>query len=385
MRNITLIMLGVVLIGPPPAWAQASASLVPSVSFGTIYDDNLFAKAKGDAGTMTLVRPALEANYESPMLTVSSLFSFDMQRSNFPALSTLDARRHANFDVKRRATDRMTLALGVRYDRTETPGDLNLDTAILGERKTAERWELVPSLAYRTTPRTTIDTSYSGMTEKLVDDIRGMLHVARAGVTHRASARDDVAIGYLGRRFVDATDTHTSNAVLLGWARELASSTRFTLRAGPRLSFDRGLAAEIVAGFSRNTNRLRIATDYWHGETIILGIRGPVAVDSATAKLVWPVTPRTEIGFHTGVTDSTTLAEQNVRVYRGLLLGAWTPGGGAYTFSASYGAELQRGLIRRSLYIDDQVIRQTLRLNVTIAPRLSRTFRPTGEPPVARP
>ncbi len=124
--------------------------------------------------------------------------------------------------------------------------------------------------------------------------------------------------------------------------------------------------------------------DYWHGETLILGIHGPVAVDTASARLVWPVTQRTEFGLHTGVTDSTTLEDQNIRVYRAILLGAWTPHGGPYTLSASYGAEFQRGLIRRSLFIDDQVTRQTFRVNLTIAPRLSRTFRPTGEPPVVR-
>jgi hypothetical protein len=96
------------------------------------------------------------------------------------------------------------------------------------------------------------------------------------------------------------------------------------------------------------------------------------------------VTLRSEVGLHTGITDSTTLADQNVRVYRAIMTGAWTPNGGPYTFSASYGAEFQRGLIRRSLFIDDQVMRQTMRVNVTIAPRLSRTFRPTGEPPVIR-
>jgi hypothetical protein len=156
------------------------------------------------------------------------------------------------------------------------------------------------------------------------------------------------------------------------------------LQAGPRLSADRGLQPEILAGFSRNMNRLRVSADYWHGETIILGIHGPVAVDNATIKWIWPVTLRSEIGLHTGITDSTTLADQNVRVYRAIMTGAWTPNGGPYTFSASYGAEFQRGLIRRSLFIDDQVMRQTMRVNVTIAPRLSRTFRPTGETPVIR-
>jgi hypothetical protein len=97
------------------------------------------------------------------------------------------------------------------------------------------------------------------------------------------------------------------------------------------------------------------------------------------------VTQRTEIGFHSGLTDSTTLDDHNVRVYRGILLGAWTPHGGPYTVSASYGAEFQRGIIRRNLFLDDQVMRQTFQVTLTIAPRLSRTFRPTGAPPALGP
>jgi hypothetical protein len=381
---VLLAVLAAELAVAPRAWAQRSATLVPSLSIGTIYDDNLFARANGDAGTMTLLRPSLEGNYESPTLTVLSFFSFDMQRSNHSALSTLDARRHANFDIYQRATPSTTLGFGLRYDRTETPGELNIDTGILGERRVAERWEFVPSIAYRVRPRTTITASYTGTTESLIDDVSGVLHVGRAGVTRRVSTRDDFTVSYLGRQFVDALETHTSHAVLAGWTRELAYATRLTLQAGPRQSSSGGLAAEVLTGLTRATPRLRLAVDYWHGETIILGIHGPVAVDTASARLVWPVTPRTEIGFHSGITDSTTLEDHNVRVYRAIFLGAWTPHGGPYTVSASYGAEFQHGLIRRSLFIDDDVMRQTIRVNLTIAPRLSRNFRPTGEPPAGR-
>ena len=156
MRKLILIIIALELVTAQRAWTQTSTSFVPSLSFGTIYDDNLFAKTNGNAGTMTLLRPALEANYEGPRLTVSSLLSFDVQHSNFAELSTLDARRHADVDLKHRATEALTLDFGLRYDRSETPGELNLDTGVLGERVIAERLELVPSLAYRATTRTTL-------------------------------------------------------------------------------------------------------------------------------------------------------------------------------------------------------------------------------------
>jgi len=385
MRYLLVIMMAAGLLTARTAQAQTETSLVPSVSFGSTYDDNLFARTTGDAGVMTHLRPALEANYESPRTTASSLFSFDVQHSNFPALSTLDARRHGNIDIKRRATQALTVAFGVRYDRTETPGELNLDSGgILGERRVADRWEAVPSMTYRTSTRTMIAASYNGMTETLVGDVRSNLHVARGGVVHQASPHDELTVGYLGRHFIDVFDTRTSHAVLGGWTRALDYATRFTLQAGPRVSVDRGLDAEIVAGLARATNRSRIGVDYWHGETVILGIRGPVKVDTAAAKLMRSVAPRAEIGVNTGITNSTTLLNQNVQVLQAGVVGNWTPHGGAYTFSASYGAEWQHGILINAVFFNDRVVRHTLRMNVTIAPRLSRKFRPTGEPPVVR-
>src|SRR5438105_10403492 len=68
MKKIILLALAAVLAAAPRASAQSNATLVPSVSIGTTRDDNLFATEKGEAGTMTVIRPGLEANYESPTL-----------------------------------------------------------------------------------------------------------------------------------------------------------------------------------------------------------------------------------------------------------------------------------------------------------------------------
>lgn len=364
---------------------QTNATFVPSLSLSSVYDDNLFAKVSGDAGVMTLLRPSFEGLYESPTVTLSSLYSFDMQRSNFSALSSFDARRHGLFDVSGRVTPATTLGFGARYDRTDTPGELNLDTGVLGERHVAERWELIPSLIYHARPRTTITASYNGTTESVVDGVRGTLQTLRAGVTRETSPRDEITVSFLGRHFVDRLQTQTSEAVLLGWSREVAYMTRLTLQGGPRRSTYSGMNAEIVANLTRSTNRVRMGLDYWHGETIILGFLGPVEVDSGTAKIVWPLTQHLEIGTHLGATDSTTLSDGTVRVYRLVALGAWTPRGGSATITVSYGADFQHGVIRGSQFLDDQVMRHTFRVNLTVAPRLSRHRQSTGEPPVAHP
>ena len=144
------------------------------------------------------------------------------------------------------------------------------------------------------------------------------------------------------RLFIDPFDRQASNVVLLGWTRNIAYQTRFSIQGGPRYSTYEGLRPELNAGLTRATNRLRLAFDYWHGETIILGIRGPVAIDNGTARFVVSMSPRTELGTHFGVSDSTTLDGENARVYRATLVGAWTPRGGPYTIAASYAADSSR-------------------------------------------
>jgi hypothetical protein len=382
-RVVLAIVVGLAVA--PTVRAQSHATIVPSVSMSTVYDDNIFARKDGDAGVMTRLRPAFEGNYESPTVTLLSLYAFDMQRSNFSALNSLDARRHGSFEIRHRTRPPTTLALGLQYDRTDTPGELNLDSGILGDRRQAERWEVVPSILHRIRPRTAFSGSYRWTTESLDQDTRGTLHVARTGVTRQTSTRDEVVVSYLGRLFVDVFERRTSHAALLGWNRDLALGTRLTLQGGPRFSSYRSVTPEIVAGVTRSTNRVRIGLDYWHGETIVLGIPGPVAVDSGTARLIFPISQRVELGTHVSVSDNSTIGGEDVRVYRGTFVASWTPRGGPYTFAGSYGADFQQGVIRRTFLSEDRVLRHTFRLNVTIAPRLSRSFRPTGERPEAVP
>ena len=71
--------------------AQAQMEFIPSLSLFTVYDDNIFARIDGTAGQMLQLRPSFEGSYESPTVRLLGLYSFDMQRSNFSALNTLDA------------------------------------------------------------------------------------------------------------------------------------------------------------------------------------------------------------------------------------------------------------------------------------------------------
>ena len=85
------------------ASAQARMELVPSVSFSTAYDDNIFTVQEGSGDAMMLVTPAFEAFYESPNTSLRGLFNFDMQRA--VGYSTLNARCEASRDDQHRLSN----------------------------------------------------------------------------------------------------------------------------------------------------------------------------------------------------------------------------------------------------------------------------------------
>ena len=375
-RCLTAAAAAALLLSPAGVRAQTRQTVIPSVSIGAVYDDNLFADVEGSAGQMLQVRPSLEISRESPRLTFLSLYSFDMLRSNHSSLNTLDARRHAFVDTKLRATPMTTLGIAARYDRSETPGELELDTGILGPRQTAERWQVAPNVARRLGPRTVLSGGYDWTREHEIDTPSGTLHQGRVAVSREWTERTDIVGSYLGRYFDDTFESYTSHAILGGFTREVAPGTQLSFYAGPRVtSYRSGLKPEVSTSFLRATPRVNLALDYWHGETIILGIPGPVAVDSGTARLTWPIGPRWEFGTHGGITDVDTIDGRRARVYRSTLIGSWTTRG-MYTVAASYGLDYQQGDIRRQL---DEVLRHVFRVSFTVAPRLSHSILPPDE------
>jgi hypothetical protein len=311
---------------------------------------------------------------------VNGLVSMDAQRSvHSPALNTVDARRQATFDGRVRSTPSLLLGLGVHYDRTETPADdLNLDNGILLARQRASRLQVTPSINYRFTPKTTFTSQYDWTDEVLSGVIGGQLHAVRLGIARRSSSRTTWNTQYLGRLFIDDVDQRDrSDAVLFGWNREMAPGTNLSVQAGPRYTSRGEMTSEVLAAFLRRTPRARFLVDYWHGETIILGIRGPVEIQSGSMKFGWAVRRGFDLGPAVAVFNSHTLDDREALVYHGSIVAAWMHE--PYIFSMSYGTDLQRGDIRKVVASDDIVRRGVFSVRLTVAPSISRAFRHPDE------
>ena len=373
--------------------AQSKLTVVPSISVTSLYDNNLFAKTVGSGDQMTLFTPGLELTYETPKDMLLGEITVDAQRSfQHPALNNLLARRHAMLDSRVGLTPRFSLGFGGRYDRTDAAGELNYTTGLLLDRRRAERLEAGPSMSFKASQFVNIYANYNWTTEAVegaapelllgpVTFVPGKIvaqeQVARLGVTRQTSTRGTFGISSLGRYFTGADSRYISGAALANWTYEIAPSTMFTLSAGPRYSQARDrIVPEIVFAVGRKApSVMNYGFDYWRGESIILGVLGPVEVNSATGRVSWPIRHKYDFGIHAGLFDSQTLTQGQVRVYHGEAVWSWTTKG-PFIIAASYGADFQRGDVRSSLLDDKRIVRHVILLRFTAAPRLSRAFQP---------
>src|SRR5262249_34954831 len=115
--------------------------------------------------------------------------------------------------------------------------------------------------------------------------------------------------------------------------------------------------------------------DYWRGESITLGVRGPVEVNSATARVTRPLLQKLQLGMYGGFFNSRTISQGKARVYHGAIVAAWSPKS-PLVVTASYGADFQRGDVRSNLLSDSKYVRHVFLLRLTVAPRLTRSIRP---------
>jgi hypothetical protein len=363
---------------PQVARSQTRMMFVPSVTVSSVFDDNPFATTTGSADQLTLLTPGIAGLFATPVVNINGLYSFEMQRSvDHPALNNLDARRHGMLTAAFRQNSKSTITVDGNYDRTDTAGDLNFVTGLLLERRRAQRWQVGPSMVYQVAPRTIISAGYTWTNEGIEGTPAEDEHVVRADVTRQLSPRSAASVGYLERRFVNEIDTRTSYAPLVGWTYRATPFTRLTLQAGPRLSARGGIAPEIVAAFARKgTHLVGFGLDYWRGESITLGVIGPVEVNSATAQVTSPVIKNFALGLYGGFFNIDTISQGKARVYHGEILAVRSPIG-PFVVALSYGADFQRGDVRTSLLSDETVVRHILRLRlIATPPRLGRSFQP---------
>jgi hypothetical protein len=317
---LVLLLLFSVMIVPGSARGQAGFQLTPSVSMTEAYDSNVFSAASNQvADFVTHVTPAIDSQYESPLVTFAGHYALDAERfTDHPDLNTADGRQNATVDVHYRPTRRFVLATDAGFTRTYDPGELNAESGLQLTRALAQRVSVHSSLTHQL-DRTIMATIEYSFTE---DRLRGFAgrgnfhaHVASMGVERSLSARDVTAVHYAIQRFEFGPGTFTtSQALIVGWKRQLTHETSLTLSGGPRLT-DGRTAPEISAAIHTRTHRVDLSLGYARTQTTVVGLAGSANVQGVTAAAQAHPWRLLQIRMEPGVFQTAHMGLQT-RVYR---------------------------------------------------------------------
>jgi hypothetical protein len=385
MRSKAAVMVmvaGVALTTGKEARSQSRAWVAPAVSLSLSHDSNLFLTPNNAGDVLTQLRPSLEGAYESPTKEFYGAAWFDAQVSaNYSSLNALAARRNGLIDARVRTSPNVFLGVDARYDRTDSPSELNLESGILLGRQEATRTQVTPSAEYRVGPRMWLRAQYDWTTESLSGYAQQSLHGARVGMDYSWSPLTQWGGRYVGRSFVGAPlDTRYSHALLVTLSRQLAPGANLSIQAGPRVRSYDAVTSEVLASFLRLKPRHRFLLDYWHGETIVLGVAGPVDIHSGTYRTAWLLRNDLEVSTLIGAFRSTAPSDLRAIVYHGGAGGSWRFRK-MYALTIAYRADLQRGDLRGQLPPDDYAGRGVFLVGLTVAPRLTRPVRSPGFDP----
>ncbi len=271
------------------AAAQHRVKVNGSVALTQSYDDNVFAvPGDGLQDAISRLSPQLGVEYRSMHFDMRARYTHDAEAfRRSPELSTLRARQQATLDGRWTPWAGFEALGGVSYVETNSPGEFTvingLDVAGLQlRRQLARRLATTGSLARRLGARNRAVVTHDFTRDQLVGGVMSASHVATARFERQVGPSDALGLGYVVRRFTALGQGSTSQAVTVGWTREVTPQAHLELKAGPRFAEGR-VGAELGATLRGRFHRGEATLSYVQTETALIGRPTPVTAEGLSA------------------------------------------------------------------------------------------------------
>ena len=283
MAGLRVVVAALLLLGIPAlARAQAGWYLTPSLSLSEEYQSNIFGTSSDEVSDfVTRIAPGLTLGYFSEPLTFSFNYSIDAEIfAENSELNNFGDNQRAGLFFRYLPNPRWTLGLTGSFVQSEDSGNLLIPTAGLTAPagptptptpgappspgaapppagtlptapagtvpvvpgvdvgRTRTRYVVVaPTVSYEYDLRTRLDGGYTYTWTDVENGAEDQSHALTAGVSRELTPRDRGHLRDLLNIFVqEESGTSLSNAVLVGWSRQLAERTTLFLEAGPRIN-----------------------------------------------------------------------------------------------------------------------------------------------------
>jgi hypothetical protein len=246
-----LVMLSFALL-PATLSAQPRLRLNASLELLESYDDNLFPSGSARVKTSDVVYrlgPRLGLSYTTRTLTARARYYragevFGWRRE----LNSSRARQEAAFDLGWSPAPRLALQAGALYEDTTMARDLNGMTALETPRVAAGGFSTQASASLRLGSLTHVRAEHAFFRERTSGFPTIETQVASVAVEHRFSDSERATLT-LSRRQLGAEGSLTrSDIVTVGWIRQVTPRAHFEFAAGPRVSSDGTVGAEVALG-----------------------------------------------------------------------------------------------------------------------------------------
>lgn len=366
---------------PATAAAQAEAEVVPTLSAGFAYDDNLFYDVDApQLDALWRISPGVTVIRQSPRTFFSTGYGFEAERyRDHPDLTESFVRQHGDLHLSAHPGATTTWVIDGALETTLDPGELNLTTGLALGRRRAWRWGGSSELRWDFVPRWTWIGAYGYTEDRLADtgtfpggagplplDVSNRrTHEARTGLEYRLTARHTMELDYELRQFDADRQAHVAR---LGWTGRLTPTTRLHLAAGPRLG-SVGRGSEAIVELEQAFQYLAVSLGYERTVTTSLGIPGTVAVNRVQGRIRYVRPRQIELQVMGGAFRN----EANGAIATVYHLGAalTRPIKGPVALSVSYSTDWQHGQlglpgfpidVRRGIALAEIVISPTVRL-----------------------
>ncbi len=292
-RTICSIAVAGLLAQSDVAGAQGVIHVRPLFSIGQAYDSNLFfSSVDRQEDFVTRTTPGLESEFRSPVLSLLGRYTQDIERyADHPDLNSVNTREHATVESTYQPARRLTVTTGAEFAKTQTPGELSVETGFTFARAAAQRLTARSSVVGQLSRITTGRMEYTFTADHLAGTVGIRSHIAALSADHALSSRDTVIVGYRVQQFLFGTGgvqsvSTTSHTLHAGWTRAVSNRVRFSIDGGPQLA--NGVpAADVSASLHYHVRPIDLSLAYERRQTTIFGFTGTALTQSVTGSALW--------------------------------------------------------------------------------------------------
>lgn len=261
----------------------------PDVTFGLVFDDNVFLQPEGHETADIFLRltPGFDLVHNSTRLRLNGSFRFDAERyQDRTDLNEAVAREASLLDLTWRPNRRFALISQAAYHRTQTPLDLNVATGLTGGRQPAWGTDFAVGFENTIRPRrrVTIGGEYSFYAVERGTD--SSLRAIRVRYHEDLSPRRQLYVNYRfeQREFLPGP-LLVSHIAVGGWTYRITPALSLALEGGPRVTEGEWSPEFNIQATQTIGTITTFSGGYAHTQDVAVGVAGIVKVDRLTTSV----------------------------------------------------------------------------------------------------